>query len=386
MSIGEHNLDSGDRTVPKLTRPKLRLVILWVLCPLMCAATAASLVFVATRSKWFSLNTVMGWSPRLECVHTLDLGERSSQSFVTGTFQVANSGGSPLEITSIRTKCSCSGLEVVVDGRPRRIERLVLEPGKSQEVIIRFFVTEPPGNVQENAIRFCTNDPINPEHQVVLRISRVAGGFVTSPRAAVFGSLKLNQLARMRVEIRHQETGSRNVLWAEATNGNGVAVDWKPACYAQRGPEGLLLGHLDIQANTALPGTLDCKIIVYLDDPSRPTIEIPVSGTVREPVQVFPGEILLPRRSGDGLVYHGDCLFLSDGEAPLQVAFEKPPPGIGIEVIHGSSDLNKQRVRVTWDPESLRTAPLDAPIIINGMAVLDSQKYPISIRLRRRNE
>jgi hypothetical protein len=139
--------------------------------------------------------------PVLECPTAFDLGSREKGEAVLTPFLLTNQGDQPLEITDVRTQCSCTKLEKEGNGVDSLVTSLTIEPGRSYPVTIRTTVQGVPGQPAQFVIGFRTNDPVRPSVTIAMFVSAVRGGVYASPATVVFGTKQVGQDATSVFDI-----------------------------------------------------------------------------------------------------------------------------------------------------------------------------------------
>lgn len=106
---------------------------------------------------------------------------------------IRNTGKAPLTIDKIRSSCSCSGLEEVVNGKYMLSPSYSIDPGNEKKFVARFLVKTLPEIGFNHTIYFLTNDPNYPEAKITFSIKQINYGCFAVPGAisndhALYGS------------------------------------------------------------------------------------------------------------------------------------------------------------------------------------------------------
>ncbi|MGI8979756.1 MAG: hypothetical protein ACR2FY_11080 [Pirellulaceae bacterium] len=327
---------------------KLRYLV-WVLVPLLIGLS----VYAARRNSR-SLRALARIGPVLECPETLDLGERELGEVALSRFTVANRGGGQLEITAVRSNCSCTGLEQELEGVFVRVESLRLSAGEKAELLMRVVVTGTPGRPTRNGVRFRTNDPDRPEMSIEAAVSKVKAGVTTIPTSASFGTLPMGAEGRQVLDVYDSADKPRAIERVVSRNPNLVSVRILPT--SEEHPIstdrklGVQIGRLEVIAVTTLPGPLTNEIEIYLQGEYRPPTVIEVSGRVAAAVEVSPSFLVLPRASEAGPIYFGECVCRSTDGKKFTLTADSPQVGLNVELETPATD-STQGVRIQWDPK-----------------------------------
>jgi len=113
---------------------------------------------------------------------------------------------------------------------------------------------------------------------------------------------------------------------------------------------GKLIGRVQVTAVTEAPGPLDAEIEIHLTGDARPPTRIPVSGRVADIVEAAPSFLVLPRASGEGLLYYGQVVCTSTDQVPLEIAVESVPQGLSAQVEAVGDDPSRRTIQIEWDP------------------------------------
>jgi hypothetical protein len=303
-----------------------KFILIWAALPVF-AGIGAYFIQVYPQSQEIPLQDKQ--NPILVCPETVSLGEQETECPVSAQFTIGNSGGSELVITGIRAACSCSGLDKIVDGRPERIAELRLNPGNSQKVAVRYFVTEPGGGSQENTVRFLTNDPLKPEFLVRLRIPKILGGVTALPKIIESGHVLAGEKIIKNIEVINQSILAYNVDRVDHPDGTPwLKCNWTKSRGNENNPS--LLGTLQVIVEPHAVARLNSSIRIIFSEAKRAPLIVPITGEAIPLVDISPKEIVFPRRTESGNVYFADvyCFFQTDD--PFDLTFDGIPKGVTI--------------------------------------------------------
>jgi hypothetical protein len=293
--------------------------------------------------------------PVAEFPTQINVGERAVGESVTSSFVIANRGASVLTIDNVRTNCSCSGLERLIDGMPAPVRSLTLAPGEGVGLQVRVVVRGTPGRAVHNMIEFRTNDTALPTGVIKIVVPSVIGGVTTYPPELLFGNIPVGKVCRQVVDVYDTAATQRSIERAVSSDPERVVVKVLPPnashpVQANSSRIGKLIGRLEIAVQTDLPGAINSSVFVYtsgLVEPDR----LQVSGRVSLPVDVLPSALTLPRLSDTGLIYSARCLCRSVEGRPIRVNIDPTPVGLTAEIERSDLAANSCMIKVTWDPK-----------------------------------
>jgi hypothetical protein len=293
--------------------------------------------------------------PVLRLPPTLDLGDRELGSVFVPRFTLTNAGRRELVIDDIRSSCACTGLEREMDGRHVRIESLRVAPGESAELVMRVAIRGRIGEPTRNQIRFRTNDPNQPEASIEVVVAHVTGGIVAVPSNLAFGTLVLGQENRQLLEIRDNAGHCRSITRVVSSAPSRFSVRLLSAKeIARRSIQedrfANLIGLLEVTVPAGELGTIDGEVLVYLDEPERPPDRVSVSARVANLVEAFPSVLTLPRSSGSGPLFSGNCIVRANSaeSESMVLRVDSLPSGIEVEFEPNKLESRSQLVRIEW--------------------------------------
>lgn len=207
-----------------------------------------------------------------------DFGPIEQGAAAFHTFKLMNVGNRDLVITGTRATCSCTSALVAQD---------TISPGKTGEAIVTFDSNGRQGG-QSQIVYLESNDPISPVVQ--LRI----GGLVRpdhvllSSRSVDFGSPAKGSRATREIHVMDPGDGSVEVTGV-TSDSPYVTVSLAQERNDER--HGYLVTAI-VEANTPV-GRVDGNITVSTNHPKEPTVNIPVSVTVKGDIAAFPDMFFL---------------------------------------------------------------------------------------------
>jgi hypothetical protein len=249
-----------------------------------------------------------------------------------GHFTITNNGRADLLLDRFSTSCSCAGVERELDGQVNRVESVSIPPRGQVDLIVRVAVGVPSGERQLVQVGFSTNDPLRPVGVIGVVVPRVKGGVCILPNAALFGEVRVGATARRVVDLYDNRQPGRRIDVVRSLEPERFEARLLPVREEESGMThergGRLMAHLEIVAKTLKPGSLNGRIEVSLAGEAREPDSITVFGEVVQDIECRPSTLVLPRRTGEHLVYSGQMrLRHRDGDA-VRLEVESLPAGI----------------------------------------------------------
>lgn len=321
----------------------------WILLPVLCGVIVFGWQSARVRRTWASW---AGTAPVINYPSVIDLREQERGKIVVTRFTIVNQGGADLLIDDVRTNCACSGLEREIDGGFFRVESLRLGSGEQADLAMRIAVRGEPGSLMRNVVQFRTNDPTQPEARIEAVISTVTVGVEAFPASLIFGRIVVGTDAKQVLELRDQAALPRFVKKVESsdparfsvrllTSGTGESTE-------ERNASGRLVGRVEVELRTTVPGVVEGNVFVFLDDLHRAPDSFPISARIVPAVEVSPSSLALPRSSDSGPVYHAKCYCRSNSGKPLRVVADNVPAHLNVQVLHDEDDACLATVRIEW--------------------------------------
>jgi hypothetical protein len=308
---------------------------------IMCAGVAVLVGMGLAARSFLSANA----PPAIEFPSALQLGELDLGKIATGRLAIANRGGSALRIGSVRTSCSCSGVEREVDGDMQEVTALTIPPGESVDLQVRVAARGIPGQPMRTVLGFRTNDPCQPEGRIDIVVSRIRG-LVSTPAAVVFGLVILGRDSTQVVAVRDSEGKPLLVENATTFDHDRLVARVLPSAGPKDGAsaDG---GCVEVTARAAAVGTVQGNVQIQVSVAGeRRFIAIPVTARIVAPVEACPNRICLPRASAEGPLYHMTCLCRSASDQALTLTTIEVPAPIAVTIQKG--DGATRLVRIEW--------------------------------------
>jgi hypothetical protein len=293
--------------------------------------------------------------PLVEYPSRIDLGQHEMGDQAIARFTIANRGGAELVLDSIRTNCSCTGMEREEgNGRFERLESLRLKRGEEASLVMRISVPGIRlGGDMLTFVDFRTNDPIRPTGRIEAIVRRVSGGVVTLPQSVVFGKVPVGSKVRRLVEVRDPASPARSIVKVASNDPERVGakiLDGQEEGADTESPiKGAPIGQVEIVVDTQQPGPVSTNVLIYITGRDQKPDTVAVVGTVAAPFEVSPSLIVFPRASPSGPVYTCSCVCRSPSGKPLDLAVNSVPGGVDAELLEGQGP-GERAIRIVLDP------------------------------------
>jgi len=285
----------------------------------------------------------------------IQLGSREIGEIAVATFMMTNRGAAELIIDSIRTNCSCVGLERNENGTFTRIQSLSIPAGESRELAIRIAIRGPAGKTIINGVMFRTNDPKRPEGGVTITVSDVRGGIEIVPTSAVFGRVLMGSETTKRFAIRNPAHHSRSISGISSSNPAVVTArlltSVNPAAFRDFDGEPPVIAHAEITLHGKAISTVREEVRIHLAHEERQADVIPVVGQIVAPIEVTPRSLSLPLSSTGGPVYTARYVCRAFDGKPFSMVLDSKLRGVLVEINSDQSGSAVQTLCVTVDPK-----------------------------------
>jgi hypothetical protein len=329
-------------------------------------------------------------SPVVVCPGELQLGDRELGDVALAAFEIANHGSAELLIDQVRTSCTCSGIEQQRDGRFVRVKSLRISPGEHADLVMRVAVQGTPGTATSTRVTFRTNDPARPSAAIDAVISNVTAGVQSIPTSVVLGTLPVGAEQIQVVHIFDKATQARAVDQVVSANPDRISVRLLPlkdsSPETTRADLGHLIGRIEVIPRCTTEGSLNTDIEVHLTGEPRPPTVIPVTGRVAAPFEVSPSTVVLPRASGSGWVYSGECRCRNTADKPFELAVRSCPDGLSVQVECVEGSAGTKVVRITWDGVLGARQPGRGEILLQAIADGETRMLKVGVLCLRKGE
>ncbi len=309
-----------------------------------------------TVSAWWQNEIKKIWAlatkstPVYEGPSYVDLGSHEEGQIAETSFWVANRGGGQLIIDHIQSSCSCAGLEWEIDAQRHRAETITLNSGEKVKFFARVSVRGPVNQPFRNSIHFRTNDPLVPEGMIELLVPNITGGASVHPSGIAFGQVPVGAHEIRLIDVLDRRSPPRSITKISTTNDKIISTRVLPVADKNSTIEAgaRLIGKIEVSIKCDSSRVVQEKVYVTIDQDARP-LEVPVSGEVQPPVEVYPKSLTLPRSASGGLIYHSQCLCRSVAGTPLDLTVESAPLGLVVRIEESKDSPAERLVRIEWD-------------------------------------
>jgi hypothetical protein len=357
----------------------LRTRLLLLPVAVLVLAYATRLAF----SLWFSRDVASDVHlGDLEFPHQVDLGESESGETAIGRFTIANRGNRELVIDEIRSSCSCSGLEREINGELVRIASTTLQPGERANMAVRLAVNGRMGTSLRAVITFHTSDPSLPEGAIEVVVPKVQEGIATNPTSVDFGDIVVGNKIQKIIEVWDTVPQPGAIREVVSTNPGILSVRLLDDAVTQKrdsvsGSRGVLIGRLEATLAPDSIGLVNERVEVQLSDLTRPVRKVQVSARIVPQLTFQPSSLILPRGTGNGPSYEGECLCCNAEDEPFTLSIESVPSGLTASVSETSKPGTKM-IRIKWDPSST-TGIQESPKIVIFTAGVKGKQIGLNI-------
>jgi hypothetical protein len=204
-----------------------------------------------------------------------------------------------------------------------------------------------------NELWLRTNEIGRPRRSVRIHVAKVTGVAVT-PTHVLFGDLLPGAEARRVVEVRDVGQQGLELVRVESTDRERFEVRSLPTDTAgadESSSVGRLVARCEVIARARDVGTLSGHVRFHLNrSGAAVTAEVPVSGRTVAAVVATPSQVVLPRASTNGPLYHALCLCRNRLDGPLTLTVESTSEGLSASVLPAAGPAAIRQVRIEFDP------------------------------------
>ena len=221
-------------------------------------------------------DTVAFIGPRMQVAEPVfDFGQVEQGEQVTHDFRFTNQGNRDLRVQSVKTSCGCTAAVIAADTIP---------PG-TEGTIQATFDTKRFAGQKAKDIRVHTNDPLSPVTTLTLR-GEITTEMQVQPAQLYLGRLQRGVPTTRTVTVLYDENKSLEIT--DITNGN-PAINVRAEDAQVEGKKGKAL-QVSV-SKTAQRGPLNDTITVTTTSTKKPTISIPVVGSIEGDISVSPSQV-----------------------------------------------------------------------------------------------
>jgi len=301
--------------------------------------------------------------PSISYPGEIDLGEREIGEIALAKFTISNNGTKDLEIDSVKTNCSCSGLEVFSKGEYLKISELILKKGETAEMALRISVRGvPPDSTAINRIFFRTNDPNHPECVINAVIPRVKSGVHLVPDILSLGTSAINRHEKRVVDVFDDSDKERSIEKIFISNPKKISAKLLPSkdVYSSGKQSASRhrrhLGQIEIEIDASSTGDLEESVHVFVTGREEFPDKVKIVGSIVKIFDIVPATLVLPRNSSNGPAHFCNGFVRNNLGQPFQLFLEKTPDGFEVE-ISPSKKNNDIPFRVIVNPEKVIDGP-----------------------------
>lgn len=221
-------------------------------------------------------DTVAFIGPRMQVAEPVfDFGQVEQGEQVTHDFQFTNQGNRDLRVQSVKTSCGCTAAVIAADTIP---------PGTAGSIQATFDTKRFAGQKAKN-IRVHTNDPLNPVTTLTLQ-GEITIEVQVQPTQLYLGRLQRGEPVTRTVTVLYDENKSLEIT--DITNGNS-AIKVRAEDAQVEGKKGKAL-QVSV-SKTARRGPLNDTITITTTSTKKPTISVPVVGSIEGDISVSPSQV-----------------------------------------------------------------------------------------------
>ena len=204
-----------------------------------------------------------------------DFGRVEQGEKVTHEFRFTNQGNRDLRVQSVKTSCGCTAAVIAADTIP---------PGTEGTIQATFDTKQFAGRKAKD-IRVHTNDPLSPVTTLTLR-GEISVEVQVQPAQLYLGRLRRGSPVTRTVTVLYDENKSLEIT--DITNAN-PALSVRAENAQVEGKKGKAL-RVSV-SETAPRGPLNDTITVSTTSTKKPTISIPVVGSIEGDISVSPSQV-----------------------------------------------------------------------------------------------
>jgi hypothetical protein len=204
-----------------------------------------------------------------------DFGQVEQGEKVTHDFRFTNQGNRDLQVQSVKTSCGCTAAVIAADTIP---------PG-TEGTIQATFDTKRFAGQKAKDIRVHTNDPLSPVTTLTLQ-GEITTEMQVQPAQLYLGRLQRGSRTTRTVTVLYDEHKPLEIT--DITNGH-PAISVRVEDARVEGKKGKAL-QVSV-SKTARRGPLNDTITVTTTSQKKPTISIPVVGSVEGDISVSPAQV-----------------------------------------------------------------------------------------------
>jgi hypothetical protein len=204
-----------------------------------------------------------------------DFGKVEQGEQVTHLFRFTNQGGQDLRIESVKTSCGCTAAVISAE---------VISPGGEGTISATFDTTRFAGE-KAKSISVYSNDPLQPVTTLTLQ-GEITIEVAADPPQLYFGRLRRGEGKTATIEVLSDMTKGIAILKVENSH---PAVSLRAEDLQKEGRQGKKL-YVTLKQDVPL-GRFNDQITVTTTSPKKPTVIIPVFGSIEGDLLVQPPQV-----------------------------------------------------------------------------------------------
>jgi len=290
-----------------------------------------------------------------------------------------NDGNAPLHIHSIRSSCSCLGLEESSsNGHFRKLQEFYVAPGDSKHVFVRLVVNGVPGSKLGGVVYFVTNDPRQPEVKLPIQVDHLSAGARAIPNVVTFEESNQGSYPDRIVDIIDYSANPRAISRMAGGSDSGITAKLLDLEGQEKKVNGgTLIGRLQLTLSTLTPRSIDTRVSVWLDSetPKSP-VSIHVIATIPPSFEVLPTQLQLPLHTENGPIFK--ATLLCRAASPIQsLKITKITGGFEGEVLTSTNPHIPQRISI-YHP-STHSIPANSEVVVS--ATFEGKEYTQTVQI-----
>lgn len=223
-----------------------------------------------------SPDTVAFIGPRMQVDKPVfDFGQVEQGEQVTHAFRFTNRGNRDLRVQSVKTSCGCTAAVIAADTIP---------PGREGSIRATFDTKRFAGQKAKD-IRVHTNDPLSPVTTLTLR-GEITTEVQVQPAQVYLGRLPRGVSTSRTVTVLYDQNKTFEITHI---SNDHPAISVQAEDTRVEGKKGKAL-RVSV-SKTAQRGPLNDTITITTTSPKKPTISIPVVGSIEGDVVVLPSQV-----------------------------------------------------------------------------------------------
>ena len=231
---------------------------------------------------------------------THDFGMMSAQDEGMTSWSVRNEGEGPLRMRFIEKPCTCTGVRLAEDGTPmEQGEEFNIPPGEAADVFLTWETRDKIGDYSTFA-RFATNDlEHNPTVTMTIK-GIVSPAIVVNPASIEFPAAASDEEVSADTFLYSPSDPELAIVNEPTTSRpDRIVAEIRPLSEDEVeaiGVETMTAGYrVTVTLKPGLPlGKFGDTVVLKTNHPTRPEVEIPLSGLIVGPISAMPERVFMP--------------------------------------------------------------------------------------------